>query len=79
MGPIEGLPRASQGPPKGLPPLYTPPPSPPFASQWIPETFITDTKLMGPIEGVPLVARERFRLLCSGCRERVGACIQVGL
>ena len=49
-----------------------------FCSQWIPETFIRaeDTAKMEPVQNVHAVSKDRFRLLCSICKQRQGACIQ---
>ena len=49
-----------------------------FCSQWIPETYIRaeDTVNMEPVQNVAGVSKERFKLLCSICKQRQGACIQ---
>ena len=49
-----------------------------FCSQWIPETFIKaeDTARMEPVQNVNGIAKDRFKLLCSICKQRHGACIQ---
>lgn len=44
--------------------------------QWIPELGVKDTDLMEPIQGVHKIARDRWSLQCSVCRQRVGAKIQ---
>lgn len=44
--------------------------------QWIPELGVKDTDLMEPIQGVHKIARDRWNLQCSVCRQRVGAKIQ---
>ncbi|MCO5559526.1 hypothetical protein L7F22_013127 [Adiantum nelumboides] len=47
-----------------------------FCCQWIPETHIGDMKVMEPIMNVEGVREERWKLLCSLCKEKHGACIQ---
>ena len=47
-----------------------------FCSQWIPETFIGDMEKMEPIMNVEGVREERWRLFCTICKEKHGACIQ---
>jgi hypothetical protein len=49
-----------------------------FCSQWIPETFIKaeDTAKMEPVQNVNAISKDRFKLLCSICKQRHGACIQ---
>ncbi|KAG0604949.1 hypothetical protein M758_9G021400 [Ceratodon purpureus] len=47
-----------------------------FCSQWVPETFIGNMEVMEPIRNVDGVRDERWRLLCSICKEKHGACIQ---
>ena len=46
------------------------------ALQWIPELGVKDTDLMEPIQGVHKIARDRWNLQCSVCRQRCGAKIQ---
>jgi hypothetical protein len=47
-----------------------------FCSQWVPETYIGNMEAMEPIRNVEGVRDERWRLLCSVCKEKRGACIQ---
>ncbi|KAH7292672.1 hypothetical protein KP509_29G080500 [Ceratopteris richardii] len=47
-----------------------------FCCQWIPETYIGDLDVMEPITNVEGVREERWKLLCSICRQKHGACIQ---
>lgn len=47
-----------------------------FCSQWIPETYIGDMEKMEPVMNVEGVREERWKLLCSICKEKYGACIQ---
>ncbi|KAI5062799.1 hypothetical protein GOP47_0021346 [Adiantum capillus-veneris] len=47
-----------------------------FCCQWIPETYIGDVEFMEPIMNVEGVREERWKLLCSICKEKHGACIQ---
>lgn len=49
-----------------------------FCSQWIPETFIgaEDTHKMEPVQNLKGISKDRFKLLCSICKQRHGACIQ---
>jgi hypothetical protein len=44
--------------------------------QWIPELGVSDTDAMEPIQGVENIARDRWSLHCTVCRQRVGAKIQ---
>ncbi|KAK8843325.1 hypothetical protein IAR55_006980 [Kwoniella newhampshirensis] len=43
---------------------------------WIPETGLGNAIYMEPVEGVETVPKNRWKLVCSLCRERQGACIQ---
>ncbi|WWD21160.1 hypothetical protein CI109_105643 [Kwoniella shandongensis] len=43
---------------------------------WIPETGLGNAVYMEPVEGVESVPKNRWKLVCSLCRERHGACIQ---
>ncbi|KAG8375981.1 hypothetical protein BUALT_Bualt09G0015600 [Buddleja alternifolia] len=43
---------------------------------WIPETCLTDTKKMEPIDGLHRINKDRWKLLCSICGVAHGACIQ---
>ncbi|WVQ75536.1 hypothetical protein IAR50_005163 [Cryptococcus sp. DSM 104548] len=43
---------------------------------WIPETSLGNAIYMEPVEGLEHIPKSRWRLVCSLCRERVGACIQ---
>ncbi|OXG22935.1 NuA3 HAT complex component NTO1 [Cryptococcus neoformans Ze90-1] len=43
---------------------------------WIPETTLGNSIYMEPVESVELVPKGRWKLVCSLCKERVGACIQ---
>eukprot|EP00898_Chlorokybus_atmophyticus_P004315 jgi/Chlat1/4885/Chrsp31S04906 len=47
-----------------------------FCAQWVPETYIEDTDAMEPVDNLHAVARERWKLVCTLCRQRQGACIQ---
>ncbi|SCV67412.1 BQ2448_5023 [Microbotryum intermedium] len=43
---------------------------------WIPDTGVSNTVYMEPIDGVENISKSRWKLICSLCRQRVGACIQ---
>ncbi|TXT09055.1 hypothetical protein VHUM_02529 [Vanrija humicola] len=43
---------------------------------WIPELGVGNAIYMEPVEGVELVPKNRWKLVCSLCKERSGACIQ---
>ncbi|WWC97966.1 hypothetical protein V866_004855 [Kwoniella sp. B9012] len=43
---------------------------------WIPETGLGNAIYMEPVEGVESVPKSRWKLVCSLCREKTGACIQ---
>lgn len=43
---------------------------------WIPELFFANLNYMEPIEGVDLIPRNRWKLNCYICRQKMGACIQ---
>eukprot|EP00158_Paraphelidium_tribonemae_P006190 Partr_v1_DN27720_c0_g1_i1_m67574 putative PHD finger protein len=47
-----------------------------MCSLWIPELFISNPVYMEPIEGVNLIPKSRWKLICSICRQKHGACIQ---
>ena len=44
--------------------------------QWIPGLKLSDLHALEPISGLNDVDRDRFRLLCTVCRQRVGAKLQ---
>lgn len=43
---------------------------------WIPETGVSNSVYMEPIDGVPSIPKARWRLRCYLCQQRSGACIQ---
>jgi NuA3 HAT complex component NTO1 len=43
---------------------------------WIPEVGLANTVYMEPIEGISKVPRSRWKLICTVCKRREGACIQ---
>ncbi|KAK4684246.1 NuA3 HAT complex component NTO1, partial [Tremellales sp. Uapishka_1] len=43
---------------------------------WIPELGVGNAMYMEPVEGVESIPKNRWKLICSLCKERVGACIQ---
>ncbi|GAA6064361.1 hypothetical protein JCM10212_005875 [Sporobolomyces blumeae] len=43
---------------------------------WIPETGVSNTVYMEPVDGVELIPKSRWKLVCYLCKKRVGACIQ---
>ena len=46
--------------------------------QWIPETTVLDVDTMEPIDQIKSIQRERWELLCTVCKQRMGAKIQCG-
>ena len=44
--------------------------------QWIPETTVLDVDRMEPIDQIKTIQRERWELLCTVCKQRMGAKIQ---
>lgn len=47
-----------------------------FCSIWVPEAYFGSPDDMEPIYNIEGVRDERWRLLCSICKEKHGACIQ---
>ena len=45
---------------------------------WIPEVTLGNTTFMEPVMDVEKVPRQRWRLTCYICRQKMGACIQCG-
>ena len=45
---------------------------------WIPEVSIGNTTFMEPVMEVEKVPKQRWKLTCYICRQRMGACIQCG-
>lgn len=43
---------------------------------WIPELYFANLHYMEPIEGVENISKSRWKLVCSICKQRMGACIQ---
>lgn len=43
---------------------------------WINETGVSNTVYMEPIDGVDVIPKGRWKLICYLCKKRVGACIQ---
>ncbi|KAK4704035.1 NuA3 HAT complex component NTO1, partial [Phenoliferia sp. Uapishka_3] len=43
---------------------------------WIPDTGVSNTVYMEPIDGVENISKNRWKLVCYHCKKRVGACIQ---
>ncbi|ORY92515.1 hypothetical protein BCR35DRAFT_273628 [Leucosporidium creatinivorum] len=43
---------------------------------WVPDTGVSNTVYMEPIDGVENISKNRWKLVCYLCRKRVGACIQ---
>lgn len=43
---------------------------------WIPELVVGNPIYMEPVDGVESIPKNRWKLTCSLCREKVGACIQ---
>ena len=44
--------------------------------QWIPETTVLDIERMEPIDNIANIQKERWSLLCTVCKQRMGAKIQ---
>ena len=44
--------------------------------QWIPEVTVDDVDAMEPISGIRSIPKDRWELLCSLCKQRMGAKIQ---
>ncbi|KAG0234629.1 putative PHD type zinc finger protein with BAH domain-containing protein [Actinomortierella wolfii] len=42
---------------------------------WIPEVKVADVNLLSPIESIGKIRQERWKQICSICKERSGACI----
>lgn len=47
-----------------------------FCCQWVPETYIENTETMEPIKNTEGIKEARWKLVCSLCKEKHGACIQ---
>ena len=45
-------------------------------SIWTPETTILDVDRMEPVHGVDQIAKARFSLRCTFCKQKYGSCIQ---
>ncbi|KAI5475586.1 Bromodomain and PHD finger domain containing protein 3 [Pseudohyphozyma bogoriensis] len=43
---------------------------------WVPDTGVSNTVYMEPIDGVENISKNRWKLVCYLCKKRVGACIQ---
>ncbi|GAA5849464.1 hypothetical protein JCM8547_000461 [Rhodosporidiobolus lusitaniae] len=43
---------------------------------WIPDTGVSNTVYMEPVDGVEGISKSRWKLICYLCKKRVGACIQ---
>lgn len=43
---------------------------------WIPELYFASAGHMEPIEGYELIPKERWKLICYICKQKMGACIQ---
>ncbi|KAJ7582101.1 PHD-zinc-finger like domain-containing protein [Mycena floridula] len=46
---------------------------------WVPETQVVNETFMEPITNVPEIPRNRWKLKCSICEIRMGACIQCSI
>lgn len=47
-----------------------------ICAMWIAEVTIANSVYLEPIEGIDMIPKARWRLVCYICREKVGACIQ---
>uniref|UniRef100_A0A7C9A8A3 PHD-type domain-containing protein n=1 Tax=Opuntia streptacantha TaxID=393608 RepID=A0A7C9A8A3_OPUST len=47
-----------------------------FCSQWMPEVYIDDTRLMEPLLSIEEIKDVRGKLLCNLCKVRVGSCVR---
>ncbi|BGO91332.1 hypothetical protein NBRC10512_007071 [Rhodotorula toruloides] len=43
---------------------------------WVPETGVSNTVYMEPVDGLENIPKSRWKLVCYLCKKRVGACIQ---
>ncbi|GAA5870239.1 hypothetical protein JCM3774_004618 [Rhodotorula dairenensis] len=43
---------------------------------WVPETGVVNTVYMEPVDGLEVIPKSRWKLVCYLCKKRVGACIQ---
>ncbi|KAJ7808622.1 PHD-zinc-finger like domain-containing protein [Mycena leptocephala] len=43
---------------------------------WVPETFVSNEVFMEPVIGIEDISKQRWKLKCSICTRREGACIQ---
>lgn len=43
---------------------------------WVPDTGVSNTVYMEPIDGVENISKNRWKLVCYVCKRRQGACIQ---
>ncbi|GAA5903703.1 hypothetical protein JCM8208_006554, partial [Rhodotorula glutinis] len=42
---------------------------------WIPDTSVSNTVYMEPVDGIEHIPKSRWKLVCYLCKKRVGACI----
>ncbi|KAF8430465.1 hypothetical protein BGX38DRAFT_397488 [Terfezia claveryi] len=47
-----------------------------LCAMWIPEVVIGNQSFMEPIDGIEDIPKQRWKLTCYICRQRMGACIQ---
>lgn len=47
-----------------------------FCSQWMPEVYIDDTRLMEPLLSIEEIKDVRGKLLCNLCKVRLGSCVR---
>ncbi|GMH00292.1 hypothetical protein Nepgr_002131 [Nepenthes gracilis] len=47
-----------------------------FCSQWMPEVYVDDTRMMEPIVNIEGIKETRRKLVCNICRIRHGTCVR---
>ncbi|GAB4844853.1 hypothetical protein Ancab_038244 [Ancistrocladus abbreviatus] len=47
-----------------------------FCTQWMPEVYVDDMRMMEPVVNVEEIKETRWKLVCNVCKVRHGACIR---